>query len=163
MLINRMSVITPESINIASLPSLALNDKKNLPSVSAIYLVLEGETIIYIGLAKNLYSRWRNYHQKMKHLRTRKTSLKIAWLECSDSDLMPAIEKALIAYFHPELNGKKTAEEIDYIQVVISKEDKADFNAWCEANYTTMSEMVRRAIAPYVVKGGELRKQEVAS
>ncbi len=58
---------------------------------------------------------------------------------------------------------RKLDRKREYIQIHINPEDKADFDAWCEANSTTMSEMIRRAIAPYVVKGGELRKQEIAS
>lgn len=38
-----MSVIAPESINIAELPSLALADRQLLPNGPACYLVLEGQ------------------------------------------------------------------------------------------------------------------------
>lgn len=59
------------------------------------------------------------------------------------------------------LNRKDKKTEM--IQVMVAADEKIAFDAWCEANSTTMSEVVRKAIAPYVAKGDELRKQEVAS
>ena len=58
---------------------------------------------------------------------------------------------------------RKVFQDSDYIQVIVSKKDKIAFDAWCEANSTTMSEVVRRAIAPYIVKGDKLLSSEVAS
>lgn len=34
-----------------------------------------------------------------------------------------------------------------YIQIAIAPDEKAAFDAWCEANSTTMSEVIRREIA----------------
>lgn len=58
---------------------------------------------------------------------------------------------------------RKLGRKREFIQVPINPEDKADFDAWCEANSTTMSEVVRKAIAPYIVKGSQLRQQSAAS
>lgn len=55
-----------------------------------------------------------------------------------------------------KLNNKKT----EMVQVMMFPEDKAAFDAWCTANSTTMSDVIRRAIAPYVVKGQELQQGE---
>lgn len=47
------------------------------------------------------------------------------------------------------------------IQIAINPEDKKAFDAWCEANSTTMSEVIRDYIAPYIAHGKEiLAKQE---
>ncbi len=46
---------------------------------------------------------------------------------------------------------------------MVAPDEKAAFDAWCAANSTTMSEVIRSAIAPYIVKGVELRQQEIAS
>lgn len=155
-----MSLIVPESIDIASLPSLVLAERKQLPNCAACYLVLEGETVVYVGRSANLRLRWRNYHQKLRHLKNRGTKIKIAWLECSEPSLLPAIEKALIGYFQPELNGRKVDGEIAVIQVMMAPEDKAAFDAWCAAHSTTMSEVIRQQIAPFVKKGSELQRNE---
>jgi len=50
-----------------------------------------------------------------------------------------------------KLNRKK-----EFLQVTIDQEDKAAFDAWCEANAITMSEVVRHAIAPYIAKGQKI-------
>lgn len=41
-----MSLIVPESIDIASLPSLVLAERKQLLNCAACYLVLKGETVV---------------------------------------------------------------------------------------------------------------------
>ena len=55
---------------------------------------------------------------------------------------------------------RKLERKREFIQVPINPHDKAAFDAWCAANQTTMAEVVRRSIAPYVLKGQELRPQE---
>ncbi|WP_059001362.1 hypothetical protein [Leptolyngbya sp. NIES-2104] len=44
----------------------------------------------------------------------------------------------------------------EVIQVAIEPDEKAAFDAWCMANSTTMSEVIRREIASYIVKGRKL-------
>lgn len=51
---------------------------------------------------------------------------------------------------------KKLDRKKDYIQIVIEQDDKVAFEAWCIANSTTMSEIIRKEIAPYVTKGKKL-------
>ena len=51
---------------------------------------------------------------------------------------------------------KKLERKKDYIQIVIDPMDKAAFDAWCLANSTTMSEIIRKEIAPYIAKGKKL-------
>ncbi|OWY63676.1 hypothetical protein B7486_51715 [cyanobacterium TDX16] len=47
----------------------------------------------------------------------------------------------------------------DFIQIVINKEDKAAFDAWCVANSTTMSDIIRREIAPYIAQGQQMQQK----
>lgn len=51
---------------------------------------------------------------------------------------------------------RKLYKDSDYIQIVIAKEDKVAFDAYCEANQTTMSEIIRSEIADYVDQGKKL-------
>lgn len=44
----------------------------------------------------------------------------------------------------------------EYIQVAIEPDEKAAFDAWCAANSTTMSEVIRREISSYVARGKKL-------
>ncbi len=110
-----MFEIAPESINLAALPSLTLANRKQLPNIATCYLVLDGETVVYVGRSNNLVLRWLGHH-KLKQLKSRETEVKIAWIECSDVSLLPSIERALIQYFKPELNdmGEK-AMRADYL------------------------------------------------
>lgn len=47
----------------------------------------------------------------------------------------------------------------DFIQIVINTEDKVAFDTWCAANSTTMSDIIRKEIAPYIAKGQEIQRQ----
>lgn len=71
-------MIAPESIDLASLPTLALSERKRLPNVAACYLVLEGEKVLYIGQSKNLAFRWNTNHKKLKYLMAKGSDIKIA-------------------------------------------------------------------------------------
>jgi len=51
---------------------------------------------------------------------------------------------------------RKLNRKREFLQVTIDQEDKAAFDAWCEVNSTTMSEVVRQAIAPYIAKGKKI-------
>ena len=50
------------AINPLDLPSLSLAERKNLPDCAAIYFVMEGDRILYIGKSINLAQRWANHN-----------------------------------------------------------------------------------------------------
>ncbi|PMB08207.1 hypothetical protein CEN49_10615 [Fischerella thermalis CCMEE 5273] len=54
---------------------------------------------------------------------------------------------------------KKLDRQKDYIQIVVDPGDKKAFETWCLANSTTMSDVIRKEIAPYVAKGKKLLKE----
>lgn len=51
---------------------------------------------------------------------------------------------------------KLSVSKSSLIQVSVTPDEKAAFDAWCSANNTTMSEIVRKEIAPYIAKGYKL-------
>ncbi len=51
---------------------------------------------------------------------------------------------------------KKLEKKSEYIQFVISSDDKQALDAWCAENSTTMSQVIRSQIAPYIYKGRKL-------
>jgi hypothetical protein len=53
-----------------------------------------------------------------------------------------------------KLSNKRT----EMIQVMVFPEDKVAFDRWCAANSTTMSDIIRRQIAPYVESGRRLKE-----
>lgn len=97
-------MISPESIDLATLPSVALCDRSALPTAPAIYFCLgaEGE-VLYIGKTINLMQRWTAHHRynQLKNIK----NVRLSWLECSDISLLAEIEKSLIHWFDPPLNG----------------------------------------------------------
>ncbi len=44
----------------------------------------------------------------------------------------------------------------EYIQFAIEPDEKEAFDAWCMANSTTMSDVIRKEITPYITKGKKL-------
>ncbi|MBN3993820.1 MAG: hypothetical protein HWQ36_25895 [Nostoc sp. NMS2] len=54
---------------------------------------------------------------------------------------------------------KKLDRQKDYIQFVVDAEDKKAFDAWCLANGSTMSDVIRKEITPYIAKGKKLLKE----
>jgi hypothetical protein len=90
-------------IDVTGLPCLSIEERNNLPQCPAVYLVLECESVIYIGRAKNLLQRWRGHH-RLYELQQLSSSIRIAWLQCSDATLLSAIESALITQWKPRLN-----------------------------------------------------------
>ena len=83
------------------LPSLPLLECENLPSIAAVYFVMNEAEIYYIGQSKNIKQRFSN-HEVMKEIKD-KTGIKVAWLKCCISNLR-GIEKAAITSFMPKLN-----------------------------------------------------------
>lgn len=83
-------MITPESINLAALPSITLSDHAALPSVPAVYFCLSSsDEILYIGQAANLARRWKQHHRQMKLEKI--GQVKLAWLQVSDASLLLTI------------------------------------------------------------------------
>ncbi len=98
-------MIALETINPLTLPSLALADRKRLPNCVAVYFVLDGESVVYVGRSVSLVRRWHNHHL-LTRLQSRGAEIRLAWLECSEPALLPGIEAALIEWFDPKFNRR---------------------------------------------------------
>jgi hypothetical protein len=97
-------MIEPSSINPLTLPSVPLENRKQLPETPSIYFAIDSlGTIQYIGRSKNLKQRWAGHHHFSDLNKI--GGVKIAWLEVSDESLLDSIEEALIGYFEPPLNN----------------------------------------------------------
>lgn len=94
-------------IQLADLPSVVFLDYRTLPNIPACYLVIEDcDNVIYVGQSSTLALRWGSHH-KLEQLKERNTNIKIAWIECKDTNLLPILERQLILHFKPELNVKQ--------------------------------------------------------
>ena len=96
-------MFNPESLDLSTLPSVLLKNRLMLPKISGIYFAMSNGTVQYIGRSTNLYQRWAAHH-RYSDLHP---DSHIAWIEISNVHLLPEIEKALIAWFKPQLNGKQ--------------------------------------------------------
>jgi DNA-binding Xre family transcriptional regulator len=94
-------MIDPKSLNLSTLPSLPLADRKQLPTVACIYFAMSNGIVQYIGQSKNLNQRWSSHHR----YDDLSSDSHIAWLELSNPELLLEVEKALIFWFKPVLNG----------------------------------------------------------
>ncbi|MBW4617372.1 MAG: hypothetical protein KME21_29980 [Desmonostoc vinosum HA7617-LM4] len=56
-------MINPQTINPLTLPSVALNERSQLPSQPCIYFAIDSQGVVqYIGRTVNLQVRWLKYH-----------------------------------------------------------------------------------------------------
>lgn len=94
----------PSSVTPAALPSVPLDSRRDLPACQGIYFVLSsGGNVLYIGMAKNILSRWRG-HPRLTELK-QQPGVTISWLHFDgDKGLLYEIERACIEYFNPVLN-----------------------------------------------------------
>ncbi|WP_333783816.1 GIY-YIG nuclease family protein [Nostoc sp. 'Peltigera membranacea cyanobiont' N6] len=56
-------------------------------------------------------------HNRRKQFTKMGDKTRIAWLECSDTQLLGQIETALINYFKPKLNGTNNPDASDRLTV----------------------------------------------
>lgn len=94
-------MIDPESLDLATLPSLPLSERKQLPATPCVYFAMSNGSVQYIGRSINLKTRWSAHH----HYHDLATDSCIAWILVSDPSLLPQIERALINWFNPPLNN----------------------------------------------------------
>lgn len=109
-----------EAPDISTLPSVAFSSRHELPSESGIYFALSaaGE-VLYIGKAANIADRWIRHHrsQQMQEI----ASARIAWLTISETDMLADVERALITYFAPPLNGSSVPATGNNLKRLLAK------------------------------------------
>jgi DNA-binding Xre family transcriptional regulator len=100
-------MIDVTTIDPTALPCLPVAMRKQLPACPSIYFVMEDGEPVYIGRSINLNNRWVSHHR----LNQLSSDASISWLEVSDPLLLDGIERALIDYFCPRLNGTDVIRE----------------------------------------------------
>ncbi|MHC5747346.1 MAG: ribbon-helix-helix domain-containing protein [Nostoc sp.] len=118
-------------INPLNLPSLPLNERSHLPKCSAIYFVMQGEDVLYIGKTTNLAQRL-TAHNRQKQFTKLSSDICIAWLECNDTKLLKQIEEALIDLFKPLLNGTTNPDASKRVNLTLPHIVYEDLEAWAE-------------------------------
>lgn len=97
-------MINPQTLDLASLPSVALEKKNKLPRTCGIYIVLKNENEVqYIGKSIDINRRWLQHHRYKEFKKI--GNIKIAYLTFNDPKLLKDIESDLISWFKPCLNN----------------------------------------------------------
>jgi hypothetical protein len=95
------------------LPSCPIESRRYLPQIRAVYFLLGGDEILYVGGTERLRGRWTS-HAKVWN-RDDKKSLRIAfapmqvWMETGD---VYEVEEIFIRLLRPPLNNKTAIREI---------------------------------------------------
>jgi len=143
-------MINPQSLDLASLPSVPLAEKGNLPASPGIYFAIDSfNTIQYIGLSTNAKRRWSRHH-RYEQL-SRLGGIKLAWLIVDNIALLSEIEKALIAHFKPAMNishisHKKSNPDYSQVAGLIHKSVFLKFKSKCAMQEIQMAEMLEELI-----------------
>jgi len=96
-------MISPECIDFSALPSLPIEQRKNLPNTSGVYFVIDSSgNVLYIGRSSNFQQRWIKHHKSDELQKL--TNISLTWIEVSETSSLPEIEAALIEWFNPPLN-----------------------------------------------------------
>ncbi|MTJ53323.1 excinuclease ABC subunit C [Anabaena sp. UHCC 0253] len=92
---------------ISKLPNLPLKSREQLPEKSGIYYVIDDQSIIwYIGLAKNLRSRWAGKsHHRIYQLEKQRKKVFTIYYEFVHETQLDVIEQQRIEQYNPQLNG----------------------------------------------------------
>lgn len=144
-------MIDLESFDLATLPSLLLEEKNQLPSSIGVYFVVTGDQLLYIGRSRNLFVRWKA-HNRLRQL-SQYTDVRIHWLELNSIPLSVQIEEALINHFEPEFNGK--GDGISK-KIVINVPDDlyCEFKIYALKLGTTMNTLLGKAIEKMIATRG---------
>ncbi len=145
-----------EAPSLTDLPSLPLSERSALPDTAAIYFVLAGHTVLYIGQSVSLRQRWVAHH-RLAQLNEH-GGCRIAWMQVDDVSLLDGIEQACIAHFSPLLNdtviGARSvrAGEV-WIEVRVPQEAKAALDEWAKAAGVSASLIMRRLLVEALASG----------
>jgi hypothetical protein len=108
--------------NLASLPSVPLADRKALPASAAIYFVLSGDTVLYIGQTWSLRQRWAAHH-RLDQI-NEYGACRIAWIQVDDIVLLDDIERACIEHFSPVLNRQSGPSRQKFDETSLAAREK---------------------------------------
>lgn len=91
-------------IDLTTLPSLPLHERRRLPNCSAVYFVTDIKgVVVYVGSSKSLTLRWLQHDKYIAF--TRFDSPVISWLELPEDELLTR-EGYYIKALKPVLNTK---------------------------------------------------------
>lgn len=120
-----MKPINHLSQDIFSLPFVTLENHHLLPSQSGIYFLRSANQIWYIGMSKDINSRWYS-HDVLKKVGNTKKQLFISWLIYEGNLLR--LERKFIDKYRPYLNivDNPDIENKRFVNISINNTDEVD-------------------------------------
>jgi len=93
-------------VKLSLLPSLSFRDRKRLPNCAAVYVVMDGQRVVYVGSTKCLLKRWRRHSLTLYGAIRNK--FKICWiqLEVAETAHRFQFEMALKVVLSPAILGQ---------------------------------------------------------
>lgn len=94
-------------IDLNTLPSLPLTNRKQLPAISAVYFCLDSNgQLLYVGKTVNLQQRWQQHHRYAQLELIE--GVQLAWMSC-EVELLEDTEEDLISLLSPLYNRAPVA------------------------------------------------------
>lgn len=142
-----MTALPASTQELLHLPSVPLSARGELPQCPAVYFILDGSTVLYVGKSVNLAQRWVAHH-RLRQVESMARYPRIAWMELGEAALLEEVERALIHHFEPLLNGRVVPDS--GIRVSLDPELHSRFKAQCALAQTPMSEVVSHLIQQWL-------------
>jgi predicted GIY-YIG superfamily endonuclease len=89
-------------IYLTDLPALSFHERHALPQCQAVYVVMTGKAVLYVGQTRQLRTRWRNHH--LCHQLAQLEEVRILWHEENQKFARDRMEDQAIKLFHPRFN-----------------------------------------------------------
>lgn len=134
-------------VDVRSLPSVLLEQRKTLPRCKAVYFIFDEEGLcLYVGRSADLLSRLTG-HNKLK-LFKKHPNAKVAWLECSDTNLLIELEGIFIETLNPLLNERSSGSQIKTFvhPVRFTKQEFEWLKKQAEQHSVSVGEVVRSLV-----------------
>jgi hypothetical protein len=142
------------TVNPLKLPFVSLAERGQLPRLPGIYFALdEADTLIYIGLARNLFLRWRGtaHHRYAQLMAT--GGIRLAYLLIDDESMLATVEVALIKRFAPAMNQRQDVPKrltarapLARFQLVISEDVGEEVAELASKENRSISNMLARLV-----------------
>lgn len=104
--------------HILYLPSMDFQHRQGLPSVPALYFVMDDQlNFMYIGQTGNLHDRWKSHHRAPQ---MRAGVHRIYWVEIADDTRRADAERRAIGQFGPIWNRSEIATDGRWVREAIA-------------------------------------------
>lgn len=120
-------------VDLAALPRLRYTDRRHMPQVPAVYFVIDGNRVLYVGMSFRLWSRWASgTHQIGAFLHSFRIDFEVAWLEVAESEAcsIRRLERIYLHHFQPPFNSPERCQGIKPSKTVDPNRTRKAMRGW---------------------------------